>query len=93
MRIMLRKSVVDEICWYWGFPLVRKSNPMNAGTVLPSARAVLTRARVSKTNTGLNTSSSARLKHKAVISCSLHIQRLNTKNATILPLAKSLRIN
>ena len=25
MRIMLRKSVADEICRYWGLPLVRKS--------------------------------------------------------------------
>ena len=27
MRVMIKKSVADEICRWWGLPLVRKSNP------------------------------------------------------------------
>ena len=28
MRIMIRKSIADEICRFWGFPLVLKAyNP------------------------------------------------------------------
>ena len=27
MRIMIKKSVADEICRQWGFPLVKAYNP------------------------------------------------------------------